>query len=121
MKPDDPEILNSLAVIYVEQGDLDAARQTFLRLVEEQPDRPDYRVNLGVTLLNLGQSKADVKLVRAALAACQEALKIDPDYARAYAVIGSIFEAIGDTPLARKAYEEALKRDPDDRAIQTHL
>jgi Tfp pilus assembly protein PilF len=82
--------------------------------VGEWPARPDYRANLGVALFFLGQPEA-------ALAACAQALKIDPDFARAYGIMGSIFEDAGDRSQAQRAYREALKRDPNDPKVRGRL
>ncbi len=114
LRPGDPEILNSLAAVYLDQSNFEGAHQIFQRLVGEWPARPDYRANLGVALFFLGQPEA-------ALAACAQALKIDPDFARAYGIMGSIFEDAGDRSQAQRAYREALKRDPNDPKVRGRL
>ena len=121
LKPNDVEILNSLGVAYVrlgvtqgEQAPFQTAREIFLRLSEDRPEDPSYRVNLGIVLLNLEQPQA-------ALDACVEALRITPDFSQAYAVIGSIYVEAGDLDRAQEAYREALRNDPGNQNIQRHL
>ncbi len=110
----DAEVLNSLAVVYVELERFSSAGQIFRSLAEDWPDRPQYRVNLAVVLLNTGQHGA-------ALASCKKALEMDPEYASAYAVMGSVYESQGDLTKARWAYREALGRNPDDQVFRNSL
>ena len=77
----DAEVLNSLAVAYVQLERFGSAGQILQVLVKDWPDRPQYRVNLAVVLLNTGQHQA-------ALVSCEEALEMEPQYASAYAVMG---------------------------------
>ena len=112
--PNDAEVLNSLGVLTAQREDFQAAHEVFARLTAENPDVPDYRVNLAVALLGLGRH-------REALDACLQALQIDPDFARAYAVAGTVFEAAGDLPKARDAYRGALEKDPRDAAVRERL
>ena len=114
LKPEDSEILNSLAVVYVKQADFEAACRILRRLVDRSPGRVDFRMNFSVALLNSGA-------LEDALHQCRQALQIDPNHARAYALMGQILQGTGKLPQARDAYREALKRDPGDRTARRLL
>ncbi len=57
----------------------------------------------------------------AAIAACREAIAIDPDSARSYARLGSALQGAGDREKAIKAYVRALECDRDRRDTQLRL
>lgn len=52
---------------------------------------------------------------------CEEALKLDPRNARAYAIQGDIYRAQGKTNSAVRAYSTALQYDPSDRDSERKL
>ena len=114
LKPGKAEILNSLAVVYSRQEKFESANEIFNKLIKDYPLRADYRVNLAVSFLNLGK-------LEQARSACQAALEINPDYGKAFAVTGSVYEAAGDVARAKLAYKEALKRNPEDRAVRERV
>ncbi|HCR16273.1 MAG TPA: hypothetical protein DIU35_02220 [Candidatus Latescibacteria bacterium] len=114
LKPGKAEVTNSLAVGYSLNKEYENAHVLFARVAEDYPKRSDYQVNLAVSFLNLG------KLENARLA-CQQALRIDANNAKAFAVTGSVYEAAGDVERAKLAYREALKRNPDDEGIRDRV
>jgi len=121
MKPGHSGIRNSLGVACVRLGVADGdparlatARDVFRALSREHPADASYAVNLAIALLNLGEPGP-------ALEACSRAIEANPDFARSYAVIGSIYEGVGDRDGARAAYLEGLARDPEDASIKAQL
>ncbi len=75
-KPDDPILLNSLAVALIEQAKFQAAQDILRGLVERHPVDLNYRMNLAVVLLNLGK-------LEAARTQCRKILEIAPDERKA--------------------------------------
>jgi type IV pilus assembly protein PilF len=50
----------------------------------------------------------------------QQALELDPDYAKAHGAIAILYEKVGDKELAEKHYKKALRLKPDDSGTQNN-
>ena len=98
-----PEVLNDVGFAYMTQQHPEPARRVWQGLVDRWPGGAEYRLNLSVALIKLGEQEA-------ALAQCRQALKRVPKSARAYAVLGAIYESQGDSLQAREAYQKAFAR-----------
>ncbi|TFG54641.1 MAG: tetratricopeptide repeat protein, partial [Candidatus Aminicenantes bacterium] len=70
------------------------------------PDDPDAQYNLGVCLVNIGESEA-------ALARFQKAVELKPDYAEAYYQIGTILIGQNKAAEACASLEKFLALAPD--------
>jgi type IV pilus assembly protein PilF len=51
----------------------------------------------------------------------QQALELDPDYAKAHGAIAILYEKVGDSELAEKHYKKALHLEPDDSGAQNNF
>lgn len=113
-QPDSPNVLNNLASLYIEQEQYVKAYDVLRPLVDAHPDDVKYRMNLAITL-----TKRDS--IGAALKACEAVLRMSPDEVSAYVLMGQIYQAAGQLEWARDAYQEALKRAPNDAEIQAFM
>lgn len=57
----------------------------------------------------------------AAINDCNEAIKLDPSYGKAYGRLGIAYSNLHKYDLAYKAYETALKFDPTNAMYETNL
>lgn len=114
LAPTNTEILNSLAVVYSTQGNFEAAQEVLLRLVNEVPANLDYRLNLGVVQTQLEDYFA-------AMHTLQAILEAEPNYIRAYVVLGQVYEVQDRLEDAKRIYEVALKRWPNEVVFQNAL
>lgn len=100
-----PAYLQTLGIAQGENGDLDAAVETFRRLVRERPDYPDAQCNLGLALRRLGRYvDAEQALRRATV--------FEPRSARAHVELGKL-QLVQSRPAAALPHlETALAIDP---------
>jgi tetratricopeptide (TPR) repeat protein len=106
VSPDSKGGLSSLAQLYFEQGDYEAALELLKRIPEADLDPP----LLGM----LGYAYSQTHDYESAVATYEKALAQDAenqDLLRAYA---DALMGMGNTPAARAEFEKLLKADPDD-------
>jgi tetratricopeptide (TPR) repeat protein/O-antigen ligase len=108
------DVLNSLAVVYSNQGNFEAAQEILLRLIQEVPQNLDYRLNLSVVQTQLAHFSDAVETLQAIL-------NLAPEYFNAYVVLGQVFEAQDRVADAKRIYEAALKRWPNEVVFQNAL
>lgn len=130
------------AALLYRSGRLDAARDTYGRLLALDPHRPNDWLNYGLLLRHNGEPRAALAAYDAALEhgaraaeeihlnravilvddladaeqarrALETALETRPGYVPALINLGNIHEDAGDRDAARKAYHEALDLAPD--------
>lgn len=58
---------------------------------------------------------------REAIDDCKEAINLDPSYGKAYGRLGIAYSNLNKYDLALKAYEMALKYDPNNSMYETNL
>jgi tetratricopeptide (TPR) repeat protein len=105
------------------------ANQTARRFLDEQPTEKImyYRIALAlrptntICWTNLGSALHTKKEWDAAIAAYQEAARLDPKFARPHAGLGIVFEAKKDLDGAIAAYKEALRLDPKYAMVHNNL
>jgi len=91
-----------------DQGDRDAALGHVSSLLADTPLDADAHFIQGLVLLESGEPAA-------AAVALRRALCSDARFALAAFTLGRAFDELGDTPAARRAYEQALRTlDPED-------
>lgn len=145
--PQSNEVLNELGAVELALGAPGAAAERFARVLGRRPSDLDARRDLAGALVAAGRPEAAVELLvpavaqhpevhalwlelayaaleagasRAAEEAARSAIEHLPDDdARGHAALGLALTACGRREEARAAFEEALRRDPDDlRASQ---
>lgn len=72
------------------------------------PDRVDVRVYLGACLLNLNQLEQSRQ-------EAQNAMRIEPRYAKAHTLLGRIYATTQSWTLAEQEFRQAIDLDPKDR------
>jgi tetratricopeptide (TPR) repeat protein len=96
--------LNNRGVDFYEDGRYVEARALLEQAVDLWPDSWDFRRNYGLTLYQVGELEDARREI-------EGAIDIDPDGQLAYANLGNIHLALGDTTQAIAAYQEYLQRE----------
>jgi chemotaxis protein methyltransferase CheR len=98
----------SAVLAAVDRGDRDGALAYVAALVTDDPLDADAHFMAGLVTLEAGRPAH-------AVAALRRALYADPAFGLAAFTLGRAFDALGDIPAARRAYERALRTlDPAD-------
>lgn len=103
-----PARLNREGEALFERNEIPEAVERFRAAVASAPNSAHYRNNLGWALFQLGE-------VDAAGRELEETLRLDPRRAIAYANLGEVRAAQGDTAAAIAAYERFLELNTDPR------
>ena len=119
LKPDFSEAYNYLGRIYLYRGQTEAAIQCFQKALNNvlynNPEKAYY---------NLGEAYMIKKEYAKAADQLERAVKLVPDYAPAYALLGQAYEGLRKNADAKRSYRSALQYGgnygPDFQA-QTHL
>jgi Tfp pilus assembly protein PilF/TolB-like protein len=100
-----PEVLNNLGVVAARRGEK-SARAYFERTVQTDPNEPDYRFNLAVTLFHEGDTQGAARELR-------ELLAIHPD-----AEAKTFLEAIASGTQPARMPLERIKRNYDESTFR---
>jgi Flp pilus assembly protein TadD len=103
--PNDAELRDDLAMLYLSRGMVNNAVRNFEISAALKPDSPAAHFNLGTTLAQAGRFNASVESFR-------KALSLRPDYAVAHANLGRVLLAQGQTADAITHLRQAEKLDP---------
>jgi predicted TPR repeat methyltransferase len=103
--PDNPEALNLLGVLHLQQRRPDRAVPVLGRAASRRPDRSDIHNNFGNALRAMGD-------LEGAIAAWEKALHIDPADADAWCNLGVARIEGGDVDAAADAWRAAIQADP---------
>ena len=91
--------------------------RTMTRVVELQPNEPEYRMVEAWTLYL--QARVDLRVARAkAVARARRVTQADPQAAKPHAILGRLALDDGNQALATKEFQAALVRDPEDADAQ---
>jgi len=121
----DPHHILSLVLlswIFIEQGDLDRAKEVVGQANLKQPGNPlvkkvveAYEKNLLMDqFIRSGEEKFNQGNYREAVISFEKALKIDPQNTRAINNLGVVMWQTGDVPSAMKIFLNALSINPED-------
>lgn len=105
----DPQMRFLKGVIQSQQGQNDAAVETFTLITQDYPELPEPYNNLAV--LHAAARRYD-----SARAALEMAVQLNPSYATAQQNLGDVY-----TQLALQAYGQALKLNPENAALRPKL
>lgn len=111
--PNDLVVLRALADGYLRVGNLPAARITYERLLQQQPENADVLNNLAQTLLKQGD--------KAALGFAEKAAKIAATDAGTIDTLGWVLVNQGQLERGVSLLRDARLRDPDNAEIRYHL
>jgi tetratricopeptide (TPR) repeat protein len=151
LRPDSPKAYNTLGMVLSRFVETKAARQAFEKALELDPNLVEARVNLALILAQTGEfGPAGENLDRAiqlqgdtppaayshylraktwiaqkemgkAASELEMAVKLRPDYAKAWSDLGGVRRLEGDPKGAQQALERAVALDPDDGTAQYRL
>ena len=96
---------NSLGILLVDSGDMEAALGSFRKATEIDPNHARAWANLGNTLRTLGRFTEAVDATR-------QAVRAKPDYFLAWSNLGAMLVDIGNVADAYEAYKRALALKP---------
>jgi tetratricopeptide (TPR) repeat protein len=103
---DNYKLNNTLGGLYLDRGDLPAARRHLEESLDQLPGYADAHVNLGLLELRSGNVEAAIDNYRKALA-------IDPENAQGHDNLGNALAATGQAEEALGLFRRALELDPD--------
>jgi tetratricopeptide (TPR) repeat protein len=98
--PDDPELRIWQGVLLQESGQPAQAGEAFAQAEAGMPERVEYLIVRGMIFIQVGDAQA-------ALADGQAAVKMQPDSARAYYLLGNAHEILGHTQEGLEAFTRA--------------
>ena len=110
----DPQHLFQQAVQFHRQGRLAEAEGLYQQLIAGLPMSAEPRHFLGILRLQQGRFAEALDLIGAAI-------RINPKYAEAYGNLGAAYEAMGELPSARQAYERGLQLSPNSAFLASGL
>ncbi len=105
LKPDFPDALNNLGLIYFNMEDADKALDFYQRALAINPDHVDTMINMGLLL-------QDEKKYDEALDIYRRVVSINPNMADAYYNIGTVFQNLKKRDDALQAYQKANSLRP---------
>jgi spermidine synthase len=111
--PDDGAAVEQLASIYADAADVEHLAP-LVGVLNRFPGRAGSRYYIAAHHFLRSE-------LEPAQQAAQEALAIDPKFARAQNLLGAIYATKGDTASARKAFEASLSLDPQDPSTYQNL
>lgn len=114
VKPQDVELLDMQARMYLLAGKMDQAIGAFRQSTKLAPGRT-------TSWLNLASAYAITRQYPNAVAAARQATQISPDSAAAHFVLGRYCEKNGDLGTAEREYRTALKLDTNHVAARISL
>jgi len=103
--PEDPEMHNIVASLYMLMGDVDSAKEQFEKALEFDPDNPQAYYNLGFIEWKTGRREEAAEKFNIAI-------KSDPDYAPPYNALGTMAAEEHRLIEAEKYYRAALDKNP---------
>ncbi len=109
LDPDEPWPYNNLALVYERRGDYEQAVKLYQQALERHRDDR----NRAVSWHNLGDVYYALDRPNDALAAYQQAIKLDPQRAIYPNSLGNLYGALGRYEQAIAAYQQAVKLDPE--------
>jgi tetratricopeptide (TPR) repeat protein len=117
LQPDAGDAWNNLGFAQLDKGDFEAARKSFARSCETAPLSADPRFNLGVSLMRAAEKETSTArrdpLLKEALAAFEEAIRLDPANFRAAFNQGVIQNRLGNADASVEAYQRTLSIRPE--------
>ncbi|MCH2082232.1 MAG: tetratricopeptide repeat protein [Saprospiraceae bacterium] len=114
VSPNNIEALHAKAGYQSNEGDLNAAVETFRKITEIAPQYEDAYFNMGLLYLDLDSIQKGYDHLNIAI-------KTSPTFIRAYYFRGVAAEMLGDKEGAKKDYEQALRMAPDYERAQQAL
>jgi Flp pilus assembly protein TadD len=112
--PDDADLHDDVAVLYLELGKPDAAVTHFETSLRLRPDSAPAYFNVGTALAVAGR-------LEPARTALERALHLRPGYSAAHNNLGNVLAVMGRRDEAIRHFQEALRLDPNNAEARTSL
>jgi Flp pilus assembly protein TadD len=112
--PDDADLHDDVAVLYLELGKPDAAVTHFETSLRLRPDSAPAHFNVGTALAVAGR-------LEPARTALERALHLRPGYSAAHNNLGNVLAVMGRRDEAIRHFQEALRLDPNNAEARTSL
>jgi tetratricopeptide (TPR) repeat protein len=112
--PDHTQCYRGLAVLLVQQGRSEEA----FHLIETWSDRQPTLAEPKIELARLYQEFGDLTAAKTHL---NEAVRVDPQNARALAALGNLHEQLGEQAAALQDYHQSLAHDPSQPDLASHV
>ena len=106
--PDAPEIYALAGQSFLARGEVGNAKKAFERSLEIKLEQPEAINYLAAIYLASGDSARGLALL-------ELSAKLKPDDYHPWLAMGKVRQDMGELELAAKAYEECLKRNPEDQ------
>jgi len=104
--PEQPDALNLLALVTLENGRCEAAAELLRRAIAASGEVPPFHCHLGNALQGSGD-------IAGAAAAYRQAIRLSPDYVEAHTSLGFALVQLGELPDAIACFDAALSFDPE--------
>lgn len=114
IEPDEPEVLNLMAVAHFYRQEYDIAKNYLLDVTENAPGLYKAWHNLGI----LHQIENDLEK---AVELITRAVEIEPLFGKAWRSLGDCYLELGDNELAKEAFLTAVDIDKNDLISQFNL
>ncbi len=105
LSPREPDALFNLGYLEQARNDFDMAEVYYLKTLEQLPDHGD-------ALNNLGELRLRMRSYPEAIEMFLRLSHLEPDDPAVHFNLGKAYQAAGQLEAARRAFEEALSRDP---------
>jgi tetratricopeptide (TPR) repeat protein len=113
-RSNDPDAREHLASIFADLGDVDRLRPLVADMERDAPGRE------GTLYYAASAEFLQGNFARAAELA-EQALRIDPNHARARNLLGAAYASLGQRDRARRAFQASLRANPRDPATYANL
>jgi tetratricopeptide (TPR) repeat protein len=114
LSPDAYQVLNSLGIIYWQEGDLEKAESAWRRVLAENPDDPGALINLGL-VANQRHQYAEAK------GFFQRAMELKPNLAEPHLSLGDTYLKMGLRGPAELQLRAAVAISPSDTRARNKL
>lgn len=105
-------IHGNLGVAYGRKGDMNAAKEEFIKALRIQFNYPEAHNNLGVILMMEFQRDHDKNKLMTAKKEFELALQSYPNYSNAYKNLGDVYASMNNPEEAKKLWRKALEVNP---------
>ncbi|NOZ13472.1 MAG: tetratricopeptide repeat protein [Acidobacteria bacterium] len=112
LHPELTDAHNNLGMVYTEEGKLDKALEEYGKVIQDKTYPTPYFPYFNIGLLKLKQGQKD-----AAEMAFEQAIKLKPDFYRAYAELAALYAAKGQYGDAYNAVKKAEKQYTDEPGL----
>ncbi len=114
IEPDEPEVLNLMAVAHFYRQEYDVAKKYLLEVTDSAPKLYKSWHNLGILYQIENDLEKAVELIT-------KAVEIEPLFGKAWRSLGDCYLELGDNELAREAFLTAVDIDKNDLISKYNL